>query len=518
MLQHTIDTGSATPVKQAPCRLPPFKRDEVDRQLSELLTQGRIEPSNSPWSSPIVLAKNHDGSYRLCIDYRKLNAVTVKDAQPLPRSGDILESLGGAKWFSCLDLASGYWQVAKKDHPKTAFVTHRGQFQWTCLPFGVTNGPGTFTQLMNLALQGLAWRECLVYLDDIIIMSGTFDEHLPRLCSVFERLRDAGLKLKSSKRTFLQWQVFFLGHVVSADRIQTDSEKIAAVRDWPTPTSISELKGFLGLVTYYRRFIPGFFAIAEPLNYLMRKEVEFKWGPQQESAFCELKHRLMNPPVLAYPDFSETSGHFILDTDASSGHGIGAVLSQKQPDGTERVLAYGSRALHYHEKDYCATYLEMLALVDSIDHFRYYLLGRNFLVRTDHHALKWLMSFKQPEGQVARWLERLQEYNFTVKHRPGLSHANVDALSRKPRRKHGSCPSCGDTESVSAAFLQQSKSKEGASKNQEKKFSRTTDKIARAQCIDPDINSVIARMGEGKPKPSPGELLSLSPISRAIWA
>ena len=336
LLEHTIDTGPATPVKQAPHQLPPFKRDEVDRHLSQLLTQGRIEASNSPWSSPIVLAKKHDGSYRLCIDYRKLNAVTVKDAQPLPRSDDILESLGGAKWFSCLDLASGYWQVpvAKKDRPKTAFVTHRGQFQWTCLPFGVTNGLGTFTRLMNLALQGLTWRECLVYLDDIIIMSGTFDEHLSRLRSVFEWLRDAGLKLKSSKCIFLQRKVSFLGHVVSADGIQTDPEKIAAVRDWPTPTSTSELKGFLGLVTYYRRFIPGFSAIAEPLNYLTRKDVEFKWGPEQESNFCELKHRLVNLPVLAYPDFRENSGHFILDTDASSGHGIGAVLSQKQPDGT----------------------------------------------------------------------------------------------------------------------------------------------------------------------------------------
>ena len=226
----------------------------------------------------------------------------------------------------------------------------------------------------------------------------------------------------------------------------------------------------------------------------------------------------MKPPALAYPDFSKTSGHFILDTDTSSGHSIGAVLSQKQPDGTERVLAYGSRALHCHERNNCATRLEMLALVDFIDHFRYYLLGRNFLVRTDHHALKWLMSFKQPEGQVARWLERLQEYDFTVEHRPGLSHANADALSRRPRRKHGICPSCGDTEYVSAAFLQQNQAKEGASTTQEKKFSWTTDEIAQAQRSDPDIGSVIARMGEGKPKPSPGELLSLSPISRAIWA
>ena len=187
-------------------------------------------------------------------------------------------------------------------------------------------------------------------------------------------------------------------------------------------------------MTYYRRFIPGFAAKAEPLNYLTRKKVEFEWGPEQEKAFCELKHCLTHPPILAYPDFRETSSQFVLDTDASSG----AVLSQRQVDGTERVVAYGSRALHRHERNYCATRLEMLALVDFIDHFRYYLLGRKFLVRTNHHALRWLMSFRQPEGQVARWLERLQEYDFTIEHRPGRNHANADALSRRPRRKHGS--------------------------------------------------------------------------------
>ena len=257
------------------------------------------------------------------------------------------------------------------------------------------------------------------------------------------------MKLKSSKCIFLQRQVSFLGHVVSADGIQTDPEKIAAVHDWPTPTSISELKGFLGLVTYYRRFIPGFSAVAGPLNYLTRKEVEFKWGPQQESAFCQLKHRLMNPPVMTDPDFSKTNSHFILDTDASTGHGVGAVLSQKQPDGSKRVPAHGSRALHCHERNCCATRLEMLALVDLIDHFRY-----SFLVRTDHHALKWLISFKQQEGQVAHWVERLQDYKFTLEYHPGLSHADGDTLSRGPRRKHGSCPSCGETGYVSAAFLQ----------------------------------------------------------------
>ena len=189
------------------------------------------------------------------------------------------------------------------------------------------------------------------------------------------------------------------------------------------------------------------------MNCLARKGTEFSWGPEQEKAFCELKQCLVQPPVLAYPNFSASSGQFVLDTDASSGHGIGAVLSQRQVDGTERVVAYGSLTLHRHKRNYCATRLEMLALVEFIDHFRYYLLGRKFLIRTYHHAFKWLMSFKQPEGQVARWLERLQEYDFDIEHRPGKSHANADALSRKPRRKHGSCPSCGDTEFAATATL-----------------------------------------------------------------
>ena len=427
----------------------PFKRDEVDRQLSELLSQGRIKPSNSPWSSPILLAKKHDGSYRLCIDYRRLNAVTVKDAKPLPRSNDILESLGGAQWFSCLDFPSQRG-IAQKPH-----LSHiGGQFQWTCFPFGVTNGPGTFTRLMNLALQGLTWKECLIYLDDIIIMSSTFNDHLSRLCSVFDRLQNAGLRLKPPKCIFLQWKVSFLGHVVSEKGIQTDPEKTASVCDWPTPTSELELKGFLGLLTYYRRFIPGFAATAEPLNCLTRKNVEFKWGDAQEKAFRGLKDCLTNPPVLAYPDFSIATGQFILDTDASSGSGIGAVLSQKQADGTERVIAYGSAALHRHERNYCATGLEILVLVDFIDHFHYYLLGRKFLVWTDHHAL--MMSFKQPEGQVAcGWrdsrnmisllhtvLERVmrmqtKDENMEVAHRVVIPHMWPQQFWNQTKRRRG---------------------------------------------------------------------------------
>ena len=514
--EHVIDTQAAMPIKQPPRRLPPFKREEVDKQVEELLQHGRIEPCNSPWSSPIVLARKSDGNYRLCIDYRQLNAVTVKDAQPLPRSDDILESLGGAQWFSCLDMAAGYWQVPvrKSDRPKTAFVTHKGQFQWTCMPFGLTNAPGTFQRLMNLVLKGLAWKECLVYLDDIIIWSHSYEEHLDRLQSVFDRLRAANLKLKPTKCFFLQRFVKFLGHVVSPDGIHTDPEKTKAVNDWPQPKNVTELRGFVGLASYYRRFVPEFSKRAEPLLRLTKKNTEFTWGKEQELAFHDLKTCLVNPPVLAYPNFDAEGGQFILDTDASTGQGIGAVLSQCQTDGTERVIAYGSRSLQPPERNYCATRLEMLALVDFIDHFRYYLLGRKFLVRTDHQALQWLLSFKEPQGQVARWLERLQEYEFEIKHRPGKFHNNADALSRRPRRAHGDCPSCD----VKAKLNVIGRTRQRENEDGQLAVGWSPQEIAEAQHRDPDVGNVLKRLEKDKSKPSPKELQNMSQMCRAIWA
>ena len=341
----------------------------------------------------------------MCIDYRKLNLCTEKDAIPLPRTDDVLEALGGGQWFSFLDLSSGYWQtqVKEEDRPKTAFSTHRGQFQWRVMPFGLTNRPANFTRLMNLALSELTWIHCLVYLDDIFIWAPSFEEHLRRLRLVFYRIQTAGLKLKLTKCQFLKREVSFLRHVVSSEGIKTDPDKVETVRTWPTPVDIEELRqSFLGLASYYRRFIPGFSIIAEPLYKLSRKGVSFQWQMEQESTFNELKHRLTIAPVLAYPNFSPDAGLFVLDTDVSQHLGIGAVLSQLQPDGTKRVIAYGSRSFNEHQKNYYATRLGMLALVTYMDHFRYYLLGRKFRLRTDHQSLVWLMSFKEPQGQVAR--------------------------------------------------------------------------------------------------------------------
>ena len=520
LIEHKIETGNAVPIKQSPRRLPPHKKEIVEKQLDDLLKQGRIEESNGPWSSPVVLARKKDGSYRLCIDYRKLNEVTTRDAQPLPRIDDILESLDGAVWFSTLDLASGYWQVpvSPQDRDKTAFVTHKGQFRWTCMPFGLTNGPATFQRLMNLALKGIAWKDCLVYLDDIIIWSSTFDEHLRQLRAVFERLRAAKVKLKKKKCSFLQRSIKFLGHVVSAKGIQTDPDKTKAVQEWPTPKDVAELRSFLGLCSYYRRFINNFAVITEPLRRLLQKGTEFAWKEQQERAFQELKNCLVTPPVLAYPNFGPSAGEFVLDTDASTEKGIGAVLSQLQEDGTEKVIAYGSRSLQPNEKNYCATRLEMLALVAFIHEFRYYLLGKKFTVRTDHHALKWLRSFKEPEGQVARWLERLQEYEFEVVHRAGKEHVNADVLSRKPRRKHpgrDNCPSCSSIieDKFVAALHQDERLSSQEQLADECLWSPI--ELRNAQLKDVDLSYVI-QLIQDDVTPSKQDLQSKSPLVKSI--
>ena len=251
-----------------------YQREVIDQQLDELLATGKVEPSQSPWSSPVVLVRKHDGTYRMRIDQS-----TKKDAIPLPRKDDLLEALVGAQWFSSLDLTSGYWQmqVKEEDRPKTAFSTHRGQFQWTVMPFGLINGPASFMRLMNLALSGLTWTHCLTYLNDIIVWAPTFEEHIHRLRLVFNRIRAAGLKLKPTKCRFLRKEVAFLGHVVSADGTKTDPGKVEAVKTWPVPLNVKELQTFLGLASYYRKFILGFSVIAEPLYQLCRKNVLFSW-------------------------------------------------------------------------------------------------------------------------------------------------------------------------------------------------------------------------------------------------
>ena len=436
IITHCIDTTGA-PIRQGIRRIPPLQREAIKKLLDEMKEKSIVSPSNSPWASPIVIVPKKDGSIRLCIDYRKVNEVTRKDAYPIPRVDDTLDTLAGAKWFSTLDLKSGYWQVEvnKDDREKTAFCTHEGLFQFNVMPFGLCNAPATFQRLMDMVLKGLLWDSCLVYIDDIIIFGKTFEHHLENLAKVFERIEQAGLKLQPQKCHLLQPQVQFLGHIVSTKGVSPDPQKTEKVKQWPTPKSTKEVQQFLGLASYYRRFVKNFASVAAPLHKLTEKHSIFRWTPSCQEAFNNLKARLISAPILALPDWSKP---FVLDTDASD-TGVGAVLSQVH-GGKEVVVAYGSRSLTKAERNYCATKKELLAVIVYLEHFRPYLLGKQFTIRTDHGALTWLHKFKQPEGQIARWLQKLQEYHFTIVHRPGKQHSNADAMSRIPCHQCGQLP------------------------------------------------------------------------------
>ena len=435
LVKHRINTGNAQPVKEPPRRAPVHLRQEVDKNIDDMLKKGVIEPSNSPWASGVVLVKKKDGSYRFCVDYRRLNKVTVKDAYPLPRIDDSLEQLAGSAWFSTLDLCSGYWQVEMHpdDSYKTAFATRRGLFQFKVMPFGLCCAPSTFERLMETVLAGLQWDICLVYLDDVIVAGKTFSDMLVNLDRVFERLGSAGLKLKAKKCSLCAKEVLFLGHVISEKGIATDPSKIDVVKNWPIPSNVTEIRSFLGLCSYYRRYIQNFASIARCLHVLTEKGKPYIWSVKCQESFDILKNHLIKAPILAHPEFTKD---FILDTDASN-ESIGAVLSQLNDQGSEVVIGYASRTLSKAERRYCVTRKELLAVVNFVKHYKHYLYGRRFVVRTDHGSLRWLMQFKNPEGQLARWLEVLSEYEIQMVHRPGVQHRNADALSRIP------CKQCG---------------------------------------------------------------------------
>ena len=434
LVEHKIVTGDNPPVKQPPRRLAPHRRAMVEEEVDKMLAANLIEPADGPWASPVVLVKKKDGTMRFCVDYRKLNAVTRKDAYPLPRIDDSLDTLAGGQWFSTLDLVSGYWQVqmSEQDKEKTAFTTHKGLYQFKVMPFGLCNAPSTFERLMEIAMRGLQWAACLVYLDDIVVFSPDFESHLERLGTVLGRLEEAGLKVKPSKCCLARREVSFLGHVVSAQGIATDPAKVRSVRNWPVPRTLTEVRSFLGLAGYYRAFIPQFATVAKPLSALADKGRAFRWDGECEEAFRELKNRLTSAPVLGYP---VEEGRLTLDTDASD-LGLGAVLSQQQ-EGQERALAFASRTLNKAERNYCVTRKELLAIIFGLKKFRHYLLGRKVLIRTDHAALKWVTQFKEPEGQVARWIQVLDTFDYEIQHRPGRNHGNADGLSRIPCRQCG---------------------------------------------------------------------------------
>ena len=429
ILQHKILTGDAKPIHQAPYPSAFKQRELLQSQISEMLQDGIIEPSCSPWSSPVVLVKKKDGSWRFCADFRKLNNLTIKDVYPLPRIDDALSRLNGAQFFSIMDMQSGFWQL--EVHPdsieKTAFVTPDGLWQFKKMPFGLCNSPASFQRMMDIVLSGIKWSACLIYLDDVIVFGRNLQEHRQRLDTVLGAIKGAGLRLKTNKCSFGETSLKMLGHIVDKDGINPDPAKIQAVEEFPRPMKVKDIQGFIGLCSYYRKFIPEFAEKARPLTSLTKSTVIFDWGDEQEDSYVHLKQSLASCARLSHPDYTRT---MIIHPDAS-GYGLGAVLLQTI-DGKEKPLGFASRLLKGSELNYSITEKECLAAVWALQKFRYIVWGCEIVIVTDHHALCWLLSKKDLAGRLARWALLIQGEHIQIVHKSGKKHTDADALSRYP--------------------------------------------------------------------------------------
>lgn len=428
--EHLINTGNEPPISSPPYRASPAKTAILKKEVALLLQNGIIEECDSAWASPVVLVPKPDGSQRLCIDYRRLNAITVPDTYPLPRLEDLLHSTGNSLYLTTMDLKAGYHQVSvhKADQDKTSFITPFGIYRYRRLPFGLRNAPSTFQRLVDRFKMGLPGVRLLAYLDDFILMSGSFEEHLNDLKLCFDRLEHFKLRLNRPKCFFACAQVKYLGHIISASGIHVNPEKVLAIKDMGRPNDAKQLLTFLQTCNWYRRFIPNFASQAKSLTHLTRKSVAWTWGPVQEEAFQKLKELLTSAPILR----QATAGlPYTLRTDASA-YAIGAALLQGEgPD--ERPIEYASRLLTAPEINYTTTEREALALVWAVQKFRGYIEEAETVVITDHRPLKWLMSIKTPSGRLARWALQIQAFNLKIEYTPGKSNVVADTLSRPPR-------------------------------------------------------------------------------------
>lgn len=412
-----------------PYRLPRSQREEISNQVTKLLSENIIEPSCSAWSSPVLLVpkKSDDNTkkWRLVIDYRKLNERIVDDKFPLPNIADILDSLSGSMYFTHLDLNQSYYQLnLKSGREYTAFTTHEGQYQLTRLPMGLKTSPSCFSRAMTIAMTGLNYEKCLIYLDDLLCFGRSLFIHNKNLIDIFSRLRKVNLKLNPSKCQFLKKDVLYLGHVVSAEGIKPDPEKTKAIDQYPVPQNSDEVRKFVAFTNYYRKFIPSFAEITLPLNKLCRKNVNFEWTEECQNAFLTLKQVLSSPKVLQYPNFDKDNT-FILQTDAS-GFAIGAVLN----NGDRRPVAFASRSLNKAEKNYPTIEKELLAITWAVKYFRPYLYGKKFIVETDHKPLIYLFNMTNPSSRCMKFRLILDEYDFDVIYVKGKDNVAADALSR----------------------------------------------------------------------------------------
>ena len=431
-VDHRIElVAGSTPPSRPTFRMSPSELDEIKRQIDDLLSKGLIRPSKSPYGAPVILAKKKDGGWRFCIDYRALNAITVKNKYPLPRVDELFDRLQGAKYFSKIDLRCGYWQI--KMHPedveKTAFRSRYGSFEWLVLPMGLTNAPATFMHLMHQIFRPFLDKFVVVFLDDVLIYSRTLAEHRKHVRQVLDLLRQHKLYCKESKCDFFREQVEFLGHVVDRDGIHMMESKVKAVREWPTPTSADDVRSFLGLAGYYRKFIQGFSDIAAPLTSLLKKETRFTWDTSAEQAFRKLIHAITTAPTLILPDPSKP---YVITADAC-GFGIGACLMQDQGRGLQPI-AFLSKKLTDAELKYQNHERELLALFRALKEWRHYLYGSQFVLKTDHRNLIWLLNQKQLSARQMHWLQYFQDFGgvIPIEHVAGRLNGVADGLSRRP--------------------------------------------------------------------------------------
>lgn len=410
-------------------RIPIALEEKVNDLVDDLHEKGIIRESKSPWCAPLVIVKKKNGDIRLCLDFRGLNSLTNRPIYPIPEAQELFDTLSGSHFFSTLDLSNGYYNVEidEKDKEKTAFATKRGHFEFNRLPFGLCGAPATFQKIMNMILNKENYSRCLVYLDDVLIFSKSFDKHLEDIEVIFGKIRESGVKLSPKKCFFFKNEVKYLGHIISSEGLKTDPDKIKALENWEFPTTLKQLQQFLGFCNYYRKFINKYSEIVKPLeNLLKSKSNQIAFSEAEEAAFELIKKKLTGSPILSYPIKGNT---FILDTDASH-FGMGAVLSQIQ-NNKEHVIAYASKRFSNSELKYCVTRKELLSVYTFIKQFKHYLLGNRFILRTDHKALLWLLNWKKPNTtQFCNWISELEIYDFEIQHRAGEKHSNADFMSR----------------------------------------------------------------------------------------
>ncbi|KAL2943047.1 Transposon Tf2-9 polyprotein [Bienertia sinuspersici] len=424
-VDHEIELEpGARPPAMSPYRMAPPELEELRKQLKELLDAGFIRPSKAPYGEPVLFQRKHDGSLRMCIDYRALNMIIVKNKYPIPLVADLFDRLGKARFFSKLDLRSGYWQVriAEGDEPKTACVTRYGSYEFLVMPFGLTNAPATFCTLMNKIFRPFLDDFVVVYLDDIVVYSNNLQDHKEHLRKVFQALRENELYVKKEKCSFGQEEVSFLGHRIRAGKIMMEHGKVQAIMEWEEPKNVSELRSFLGLANYYRRFIKSYSARAAPLTDLLKKKVQWRWSEECKRVFDDLKQAVTEGPVLALPDYSKT---FELHTDVSD-FAIGGVLMQEG-----HPVAYESRKLNDTEKRYPVHDKEMTAIIHCLRIWRHYLLGSKFIIMTDNVATSYFQNQKKLSPKQARWQDFLAEFDYKMEYKPGKANVVADALSRK---------------------------------------------------------------------------------------